>query len=180
MTGESKDDAGQNKDAASNFCRSVTDMEAVRPAEIIDFIPDAILAIDLSGIVIAWNRAMEELTGIKAVDILGKGNYEYALPLYRTRRPTLADLALKPDANIEAEYTNLKRDGMSIRARYISSLAGTHLGKRPLYDSSGNVIGAIESIRDITERKGWRKISREEKYYNLRELHTGLYQSVGR
>jgi len=35
-----------------------TDIETVRPAEIIDFIPDAILAIDLNGIVIAWNRQL--------------------------------------------------------------------------------------------------------------------------
>ncbi len=151
-----------------------------------DFIPDAILAIDLNGVVIAWNRAMEELTGIKAVNILGKGNYEYALPLYGTRRPTLADLALKPDAKIEAEYTNLKRDGMSISGEvYISSFGqgGTYIwGKAaPLYDSSGNVIGAIESIRDITERKRVEEDLRKsrEKYHNIFENSIlGLYQSV--
>jgi PAS domain-containing protein len=52
-----------------------TDIEKVRPAEVLDFIPDAILAIDLNGNVIAWNKAMEELTGALAVDILGKDNY---------------------------------------------------------------------------------------------------------
>ncbi len=183
---DSKDNVGHSNRAVSNLYSSVADMEALRPAEIMDFIPDAVLAIDIEGKVIAWNRAMEELTGIKAVDILGKGNYEYSLPLYGIRRPTLADLALKPDAKIEAEYTNLKRDGMSISGEvYISSFrqGGIYIwGKAtPLYDSSGKVIGAIESIRDITERKRVEEDLKksQEKYQRIFENSIlGLYQSV--
>ena len=51
-----------------------------RLSDFIDFLPDANLAIDVDGKVIAWNQAIEEMTGFKADDILGKGNYEYALP----------------------------------------------------------------------------------------------------
>jgi PAS domain-containing protein len=58
-----------------------------RLADIIDFLPDPTLVIDKEGLVIAWNRAMEKLTGIRALDILGKGDYEYALPFYKIRRP---------------------------------------------------------------------------------------------
>ena len=163
-----------------------TDIETVRPAEIIDFIPDAILAIDLNGIVIAWNKAMEELTGTLATDILGKGNYEYALPIYGIRRPTLADLALKPDAVNEAKYSNLRRDGNSISGEaYITSLrkCGSYIwGKAaPLYNSSGNVVGVIESIRDITMRKLAEEELRKsrEKYQNIFENSIlGLYQSI--
>ncbi|HQK80101.1 MAG TPA: PAS domain S-box protein [Syntrophales bacterium] len=36
-----------------------------RLADIIEFLPDATFAIDREGIVIACNRAMEEMTGIK-------------------------------------------------------------------------------------------------------------------
>ena len=176
----------QKKEAANNFHGSVTNIATVRPEEIIDFIPDAILAIDLNGIVIAWNKAMEELTGIPATDILGKGNYEYALPIYGFRRPTLADLALKPDAVIEAKYLNLQREGKSISGEtYVSSFrkSGSFIwGKAaPLYNSSGNVIGAIESIRDITERKLVEEDLKksQEKYHNIFENSIlGLYQSV--
>ena len=42
-------------------------------ANIIDFLPDATLVIDKEGKVIAWNRAMEEMTGIKAADMVGTG-----------------------------------------------------------------------------------------------------------
>ena len=61
-------------------------------ADIINFLPDATLVIDKEGRVIAWNRAIEALTGIPAEEILGKGGYEYALPFYGARRPILIDL----------------------------------------------------------------------------------------
>ncbi|MDD2754330.1 MAG: ATP-binding protein [Methanothrix sp.] len=166
--------------------RKNTFIQKARPAEIIDFIPDAILAIDLNGIVIAWNKAMEELTETLAIDILGKGNYEYALHIYGRRRPTLADLALKLDPEIEALYSNLQRDGNSISGEaYIASLGkdGSYIwGKAaPLYSSSGNIIGVIESIRDITERKLAEDELRRsrEKYHNIFENSIlGLYQSI--
>jgi len=37
-----------------------------RLADIVEFLPDAIFAINAQGYAIAWNRAMEDLTGWKA------------------------------------------------------------------------------------------------------------------
>ncbi|MFH0966922.1 MAG: PAS domain S-box protein, partial [Methanobacteriota archaeon] len=72
-----------------------------RLADVIDFLPDATLVIDREGRVLAWNRAMEQLTGVTASDILMKRDYEYSLPFYGERRPILVDLALKTDEQIE-------------------------------------------------------------------------------
>ncbi|NSW81817.1 MAG: PAS domain-containing protein [Syntrophothermus sp.] len=58
---------------------------------VIDFLPDPTLVIDREGKVIFWNRAMEEMTGVPAQEILGKGNYEHAIPFYGERRPILID-----------------------------------------------------------------------------------------
>gem|GEM_PF-5604210 len=68
---------------------------------IVNFLPDATFVIDKNHRVVAWNQAMEELTGIDAQDILGKGEYEYAVPFYGTRRPILIDLILDPDEEYE-------------------------------------------------------------------------------
>ena len=43
-----------------------------RLVDIIDFLPDPTYAVDLSGKVIAWNRAMEELSGVKSENITRK------------------------------------------------------------------------------------------------------------
>ena len=130
-----------------------------RLADIINFLPDATLVIDKEGKVIAWNRAIEEMTGIPAAEMLGKDQYEYALPFYGERRPILIDLVLIPQEEFEQKkYVQIKRTGEILTgetftpalphgSRYLFALAA------PLHDIEGNIVGAIETIRDITERK---------------------------
>jgi len=148
-----------------------------RLADIIEFLPDATLAINREGTVIAWNRAIEEMTGIRAHGMMGKGNYEYALPFYGTRRPIMLDLILKPDRKIEQSYSAiLKREkDLLIVETWVPSLRGEKAflwGKAsPLYDTRGNIVGAIESIRDITERKHAEEdLKRREKELGLKNV----------
>ncbi|UUX92612.1 PAS domain-containing protein [Methanoplanus endosymbiosus] len=47
--------------------------------DIIEFLPDATFAVNKDGVVIAWNKATEELTGVKKSAILNRGNYEYLI-----------------------------------------------------------------------------------------------------
>ncbi|MDQ1262710.1 MAG: Hybrid sensory histidine kinase BarA, partial [Euryarchaeota archaeon] len=128
-------------------------------ADIINFLPDATLVIDKEGRVISWNQSMEKMTGVKAEQILGKRNYEYALPFYGERRPILIDAVRGSDQNFEDKYETIKRqeDGTLSAEAYTTNLRGNEaylLGSASaLYDSDGNYWGAIESIRDITERK---------------------------
>jgi PAS domain S-box-containing protein len=70
-------------------------------SQIINFLPDATMVIDLEGKIIAWNRAIEDLTGVKAEYMLGKGDYEYAIPFYGKRRPVLIDMVGQLDNEIE-------------------------------------------------------------------------------
>lgn len=125
-------------------------------ASFVDYLPDATMAIDLEGRVVVWNKAMEELTEIKAEDMLGKGDYEYGLAFYNKRRPIMVDLVLRPEevkqyySIIEVErYTMISEfDTPNLRGE------GHYLWGQamPWFDKKGNLIGAIESLRDITER----------------------------
>lgn len=129
-----------------------------RLTDIINFLPDATLVIDGEGNVIAWNRAMEGMTGITAEEMLGKGDYEYALPFYGERLPILIDLVFKTQEELEQGYSQIQRHGsILVGETYVPALRG---GARYLmgtasilHDSKGNAVGAIEIIRDITERK---------------------------
>ncbi|MDD3024044.1 MAG: PAS domain S-box protein, partial [Syntrophomonadaceae bacterium] len=130
----------------------------------IDFLPDATMAIDLEGRVVVWNQAMERLTGIKAGDILGKGNYEYALAFYNSRRPIMVDLVLRPD-EVKKYYSVIEKDNFTVISEFDTPHlrgSGHYLWGQamPWYDKEGKLMGAIESLRDITQRY---KIEQEQK-----------------
>ncbi len=153
--------------------------------DVINFLPDATFVIDSDGKVIAWNRAIEEMTGVPAAEMIGKGNYEHAIPFYGERRPILIDLALKPDRRYEGTYVSTERgETVLIGEAYMPALKGgdvyLHGTASVLRDTSGDIIGAIESIRDITERRRMEEALRkreeelENKSQNLEEMNTAL------
>jgi PAS domain S-box-containing protein len=152
----------------------------MRLSKIIEFLPDATLVIDKDGRVMAWNKAIEAMTGIKAENILGKGNYEYALAFYGDRRPILIDLALHPNSEMEKLYTSIQRMGdILFGESFTPNLppGNVHLSATAsvLRDSKGEVIAAIECIRDSTERKKLEeRLHRSEKMEALGTLAGGV------
>ncbi len=140
-----------------------------RLVDIVDFLPDATFVRDLQGRIIVWNKAMEEMTGARAKDMLGKGDYEYALPFYGKRRPIMIDLVLKPDKKIERKYDMvIKKPGHFLIAEGWTSLKGEKVflwGKAsPFCNSKGKIVGSVESVRDITDRKQYEDaINKREK-----------------
>jgi PAS domain S-box-containing protein len=145
-------------------------------SDIINFLPDATFAINPDGKVIAWNHEIEKMTGVSATSMLGKGDYEYALPFYGTRRPILIDLVLRHDKQIEKMYSNIYRnEGVFIAESIDLCDYGNNLTiwakASPMVDEKGEIIGAIESIRDITKRKRMEKALQqsEEKYRTILE-----------
>ncbi|WP_066636094.1 PAS domain-containing sensor histidine kinase [Desulfolucanica intricata] len=127
--------------------------------DIIEFLPDATFVINREQKVIAWNKAIEEMTGVRKEDIIGKGDYIYAIPFYGEPRPVLINLILSDDKETELKYKNFERKESILYADTYSPSAfegrGAFLwGKAsPLYSSDGSIVGAIQSINDITERK---------------------------
>lgn len=128
-----------------------------RLSDIIEFLPDATFGIDREGTVIAWNRAIEEMTGVGKKDMIGKSNHVYAIPFYGRRRNLLIDLVGDSDESSESKYIYVKKNGDTI---FAEAFTGALYGGKgaclwgtatPLLDDRGNRVGAIESIRDITD-----------------------------
>lgn len=160
--------AGPEKEIAIYFCLAIDtgrekESEEIYAAyqqlnDIIEFLPDPTFVIDKNKKVIAWNKAMENMTGVKKEDMINKGDRQYALPFYGRKRKLLIDLVNEKD-HVESEYRYVRRCGDTvfgeIYLQHLNGGKGAYLwGKAsPLYDRNGNVTGAIESIRDITDKK---------------------------
>jgi len=126
--------------------------ELTNLADSIEQVQYPIFAIDKLGVVIAWNHAIAELTGIDARTIIGQGNYAYAFPIYGEPRPMLIDAILKTASGEDIEsFPGITRDGDTYNGEVEHvTIQGKPLqvwGKgTPIFDSKGNVIAAVQSL----------------------------------
>lgn len=116
--------------------------------------------IDSFHMVTHWNKACEKLTNISSADVIGTCDAWKAF--YPSPRPVLADLVVDMAAeNRVGEYydhfskTELMDDGLQAEA-FFPLLGKTgkwlYFTATPLKDKSNQVIGAIETFQDISDR----------------------------
>jgi len=123
---------------------------------IIQFLPDAVMVTDLNSNVVAWNGTMENLTGIKSREIIGKGNYEYSLAFYGERCPMPSDILMQ--LQLSADKTVVSDNGRAVFSELVLQREQKEdvylsIAASVLRNSNSEVVGAIESIRDITSQK---------------------------
>ncbi len=136
-------------------------------SETIEFMPDPTFIIDRNHRVIAWNRSLETLTGVKRDEVLGKKDFKKAFSFFGDDRPILVEILDLPPHELAKEYPQVRRFGDSI---YVESFVSAMNGGKGAYlwgkassltDHEGSPIGAIESIRDISAWKRARESLRE-------------------
>ncbi|MCJ7523236.1 MAG: PAS domain S-box protein [Dehalococcoidia bacterium] len=131
-------------------------------SQIVESNPISTFVIDREHIITYWNKACEKLTGISASEVIG--TKRQWLPLYFTERPVLADFIVDrmPDIEIAKYYWVKYGKSSMIEGAYEAEDFFPHFGASgkwlhstaaPLRDNDGNIIGAIETLQDITERK---------------------------
>ncbi len=125
--------------------------------DMINFSLDALFALDRDGKVIAWNNAMEHLTGVQAKEILDKGDYEYSECFFGKRQKMLANLVFEPESEIrKQEYMVIRRekDGPVIAVTRAKKAGGREwtlwMKALPLFDNHGDFIAVVSIIRDVT------------------------------
>ncbi len=130
-----------------------------RLQNIIDFLPDATFVIDRDKKVIAWNHQLEKFLGVKKQRVLGKGQAAYAKAFNVKPGTLMIDLIGKDDWQDDPHYQNIERRGNTLFAEvFVPKTKQCEeivlwATATPLLDSEGNITGAIESIRDITDYK---------------------------
>ena len=112
-------------------------------------------------LVIYWNKALEELSGIKAEEVVGTGQQWRAF--YKTQRPCMADLLVDGfRKEVPRWYAGKYIKSKLIDGAYEATDFFPELGKRGRWlrftaavirNSKGSVVGAIETLEDITQAK---------------------------
>jgi PAS domain S-box-containing protein len=132
----------------------------------------AIFAIDRDHRVIHWNMACEELTGIRAGEVLGTSDHWRAF--YDHERPCLSDLLIEGRQETMQEHYQVY--GASIllphglhAEGWFSQIGGKDryliFDASPVYSRTGEVMAATETLQDITELK---QIEEERERLNIR------------
>lgn len=131
-------------------------------AQIIDGDPVPTFVLNAQHQVTHWNKACAAITGTAAAEIVGTTRQWY--PFYRTERPTLADLVLSGDLErgFEELYRGKLRRSELIDGAYEAEAFFPHFGDSgrwlyftaaPLRNARGQVVGAIETLQDMTARR---------------------------
>lgn len=125
--------------------------------------------------VLTWNRACEELTGVKAEEMLHRNEPWKAF--YDSKRPVLADIVIDGDLERATTYygvfgrSALIPEGLQAEGWY-PDLNGMDryifFNAAPIRNSKGELLGVIESLEDITGRK------RNEERLKYQATHDGL------
>ena len=112
-------------------------------------------------LIIYWNKALEELSGIKAEEVIGTGQQWRAF--YKTARPCMADLLVdKFQKKIPQWYPNKFIKSKLIDGAYEATDFFPELGKKGRWlrftaavirNTKNAVIGVVETLEDITLAK---------------------------
>ena len=159
-------------------------------AQIVDGSSVATLVIDAAHRVTHWNRACEVMTGTLASHIIGTRMQWKAF--YASERPIMADLVLddaREDA-VDRLYHGRFRHSVLLPGCYEAEDFFPHFGESgrwlfftaaPLRNAKGEIVGAIETLQDVSERRRAEEALREseERYRSLSQTDslTGLYNS---
>lgn len=169
-------------------------------ADTIGSAPVGIFVIDEQHRVTHWNKVCESLTGISAASILN--TTEAWKGLYAEHRPVLADLIVDglPEEAVAQYYPYgmCKPMGFVDNAYQLENFfpkigtsgAWLHLTAAPLRDVNGRIVGAIETLIDISARKSAEEELRhahqaaehlvDERTHELREAKAALEEDIAR
>ena len=124
-------------------------------------LPIPTFVIDHDHRVISWNRALEELSGIKAEDVVGTRQHWRAF--YGSERPCMADLLVdESPETVPRWYTGKFIKSKLIDEAYKATDFFPELGDRGKWlrftaavirNAGGALVGAVETLEDITETK---------------------------
>ena len=129
--------------------RDVTDRKqsehiAQRLVSVVESSEDAIVSIDLNGVIVSWNQGAEHLFGYSAEEAIGKPILILIPPDRQHEEMMILERIRSGEPVKHYETVRRRKDG---------TLADVSLTISPVRDATGVVVGASKIARDISDRK---------------------------
>jgi PAS domain S-box-containing protein len=113
-------------------------------ASIVESSNDAIITMNLDGIISSWNQSAERLFGYTPEEVIGKPITIYIPPERHNEEPAILARLRRGERIDHYETLRQRKDG---------SVIDISLTVSPIRNAQGRVIGASKIARNITERK---------------------------
>jgi PAS domain S-box-containing protein len=140
--------------------------QSERLAAVIDSSDDAIIAKDLDGKIIAWNRGAEKVFGYSASEAVGKPMLMLFPPEHVNEESDILAHIQRGESVEHFETIRIRKDGTRINISATIS---------PIKGSGGVIVGASKIARDITERKSAEESLRQSEE-RFRDMLNGIPQ----
>jgi PAS domain S-box-containing protein len=113
-------------------------------ARLLDAVEQAVVAMDMQGKIVYWNRFAETLYGWRAEEVIGRPLTEVFIPPWLRQEARQIRQRIEQGQSWSGEFTLQRKDGSTFPASITDS---------PIYDEQGTQIGVVGVSFDITERK---------------------------
>lgn len=156
--------ANPNTTRLTSVYANITDPQALR--DVLDHVPDGVLAFDKEYHYTIWNCTMERISGLPRNQVLGRNAFE----VFPFLRETGEDRYFRAALAGETVYSKNRRYTIEDRGGYFDGEYS------PLRDLQGDIVGGLAIIRDLTEANRIREAEsslKEEKALLETLLRTG-------
>jgi PAS domain S-box-containing protein len=150
-------------------------------SNLLNAIPAGLIATDVAGQIIYWNRVAEELYGSSAAEVLGRNILEITVPPDNEKEAAEIMSLLRAGLSWTGEFKVKRRDGTCFTAIVTDS---------PVFDDNGEMIGIIGVSLDLSAREraeeAYRKANQElelrvkRRTQQLRAANENLRELSGR
>ena len=121
-------------------------------AQLLDAVGQAIIATDLQGKIVYWNRCAQQLYGWSAREAMGRVVHELLVPEQCREKAEGIMSRLRTGETWSGEFAVRRKDGTPLSVEVTDT---------PVRDDGGDLVGIIGVSTDITERKGAEERLRE-------------------
>ena len=137
---------------------------------VVESMSDGVMVLDREFHFLYWNRAMEELTGVRRSEVLGHAELPWEI------FPHLEDLGV--DRMMQRAMTGERQIATNLVHEFGNGLQrSTNEIYRPLRDAEGEIQGVVGVVRDVTERRR-AQAALEEREEQLRQAQK--MEAIGR